>query len=141
MHSACLPCPNGERARDFGPTPASPGLPLDTLEPPPSAALLSVEEAKERLRQIVEGFFFPRLRREDTVLRNLDTSHRGSSEVRGMTDPPGSLQSFRYEGARMNRMLIAVAGLVAFLSEASATWAPPRRTRQRWPQKYQNWLG
>jgi hypothetical protein len=35
------------------------------LEPPPSAALLSAEEAKERLREIVEGFFFRRLRSED----------------------------------------------------------------------------
>jgi hypothetical protein len=35
------------------------------LEPPPSAALLSAEEAKERLREVVEGFFFRRLRSED----------------------------------------------------------------------------
>ena len=40
-----------------------------------------------------------------------------------MTDPPGSLQSFRYEGALMNRMLIAGAGIVAFLSGASGAWA------------------
>jgi hypothetical protein len=47
---------------------APPLLPLPalgTLEPPPSAALLSAEEAKERLREIVEGFFFRRLRSED----------------------------------------------------------------------------
>ena len=41
-----------------------------------------------------------------------------------MTDPPGSLQSIRYErGAPMNGMLIAVAGLVAFVSGAPNTWA------------------
>ena len=38
---------------------------LDTLESPPSAALLSAEEAKKRLREIVQGFFFRRLRSED----------------------------------------------------------------------------
>ena len=38
---------------------------MDTLEPPPSTVLLSAEEAKERLREIVEGFFFRRLRSED----------------------------------------------------------------------------
>ena len=31
---------------------------LDTLPPNPGPALLSAEEAKEQLRQIVEGFFF-----------------------------------------------------------------------------------
>jgi hypothetical protein len=40
-----------------------------------------------------------------------------------MTYPPERLQSFRYEGAPMNRMLIAVAGVVAFLSAAQGTWA------------------
>ena len=38
---------------------------MDTLEPPPSTDLLSAEEAKERLREIVEGFFFRRLRTKD----------------------------------------------------------------------------
>jgi len=38
---------------------------LDTLEPAPSTILLSAEEAKDRLRQIVEGFFFRRLRTEE----------------------------------------------------------------------------
>jgi len=31
---------------------------LDTLEPRPSITLLSAEQAKERLREIIEGFFF-----------------------------------------------------------------------------------
>ena len=31
---------------------------LDTLEPIPSAVLLSAQEAKDRLREIIEGFFF-----------------------------------------------------------------------------------
>ena len=38
---------------------------MDTLEPPPTSVLLSAEEAKDRLREIVEGFFFRRLRSED----------------------------------------------------------------------------
>jgi hypothetical protein len=38
---------------------------LDTLEPIPSTTLLSAQEAKDRLREIVEGFFFRRLRTED----------------------------------------------------------------------------
>ena len=42
-----------------------PGAALDTLEPPPTSVLLSAEEAKDRLREIVEGFFFRRLRSED----------------------------------------------------------------------------
>jgi ATP/maltotriose-dependent transcriptional regulator MalT len=45
---------------------------LDTLEPIPSTAVLSASEAKERLRDIVEGFFFRRLRTEDgTRIRRL----------------------------------------------------------------------
>jgi hypothetical protein len=32
------------------------------LEPPPTTVPLSAEEAKARLREIVEGFFFRRLR-------------------------------------------------------------------------------
>jgi hypothetical protein len=35
------------------------------LELWPSTTLLSAEEAKERLREIIEGFFFRRLRAED----------------------------------------------------------------------------
>jgi hypothetical protein len=38
---------------------------LDTLEPMPSTTLLSPQDAKERLREIVEGFFFRRLRTND----------------------------------------------------------------------------
>ena len=38
---------------------------MDTLEPIPSTTLLLAQEAKERLREIVEGFFFRRLRTED----------------------------------------------------------------------------
>jgi hypothetical protein len=37
---------------------------LDTLEPIPSTTLLSAQEAKDRLREIVEGFFFRRVRGE-----------------------------------------------------------------------------
>jgi hypothetical protein len=38
---------------------------LDALSPTPSTALLSAQEAKQRLREIVEGFFFRRLKTED----------------------------------------------------------------------------
>src|ERR1700738_218125 len=38
---------------------------LDTLEPIPSTTLLSAQEAKDRLREIIEGFFFQRLGTED----------------------------------------------------------------------------
>jgi hypothetical protein len=38
---------------------------LDTLEPIPSTTLLLAQDAKDRLREIVEGFFFRRLRIED----------------------------------------------------------------------------
>ena len=37
---------------------------LDRLPPNPSTALLSAQEAKDRLRGIVEDFFFRRLRTE-----------------------------------------------------------------------------
>ena len=46
---------------------------MDKLPPSPDA-LLSAQEAKERLREIVEGFFFRRLKGEDTLLRNLGTA-------------------------------------------------------------------
>jgi hypothetical protein len=38
---------------------------LQSTPPPPGTTLLSSHEAKERLREIVEGFFFRRLRAED----------------------------------------------------------------------------
>jgi len=38
---------------------------LDTLSPTPSTISLSAQEAKDRLREIVEGFFFRRLRTEE----------------------------------------------------------------------------
>jgi hypothetical protein len=38
---------------------------LDALQPPPGPALLSAQEAKDRLCEIVEGFFFRRLRTDD----------------------------------------------------------------------------
>ena len=38
---------------------------MDTLQQTPSTVLLSAQEAKDRLREIVEGFFFRRLRTED----------------------------------------------------------------------------
>ena len=50
---------------------AAPDLPhdlrafLDASQETPSTALLSAQEAKDRLREIVEGFFFERLRTED----------------------------------------------------------------------------
>jgi hypothetical protein len=47
---------------------------LDASSPPPSPDLLSAEEAKEKLREIVEGFFFRRLRTEGgkRICRRLD---------------------------------------------------------------------
>jgi hypothetical protein len=40
-----------------------------------------------------------------------------------MTDPPGSLQSFRYQGGSDEQDAIAVAGLLGFLSGTPDTWA------------------
>jgi hypothetical protein len=57
---------------------------LDTLEPLPDTALLSAQEAKDRLREIVEGFFFRRLRTEDskTIRRLLVKSPPGLGKTR-----------------------------------------------------------
>jgi hypothetical protein len=44
---------------------------LDTIEPIPSTTLLSAQEAKERLREIVEGFFFRRLREDGKAIQHL----------------------------------------------------------------------
>ena len=38
---------------------------MDTFEPIPSTTVFSAQEAKDRLREIVEGFFCRRLRTED----------------------------------------------------------------------------
>jgi len=46
------------RARNFGVMRSRRAL--DTSQPDPSNVLLSALEAKERLREIVEGFFFRR---------------------------------------------------------------------------------
>jgi len=45
--------------------PDATGPPLDALQRTPSTVLLSAQEAKDRLREIVEGFFFRRLKGED----------------------------------------------------------------------------
>ena len=52
------------RSQDFAVTTPSWGR-MDTPPPRPSSSLLSAEEAKDRLREIVEGFFFRKLRTED----------------------------------------------------------------------------
>jgi hypothetical protein len=59
------------------------------LEPPPSTVLLSAEEAKERLREIVEGFFFRRLRSEDDkrISRLLVKSPPGLERGHALGDP------------------------------------------------------
>src|SRR5215469_3648117 len=54
-----VPRPGGDAGDNLA---ASGNSPLDTLEPNPTPALLSAEEAKEKLREIVERFFFRRPR-------------------------------------------------------------------------------
>jgi hypothetical protein len=85
MHSACVPGPAPMAiGRAVSPSPLRPGPALDTLEPPPSTALLAAEEAKERLREIVEGFFSRRLRTNDgkRVERQLVRSPPGLGKTR-----------------------------------------------------------
>ena len=55
---------NGIGRANFVVTPRRPAL-VDALSPTPSTAVLTAEEAKERLREIVEGFFVRRLRTAD----------------------------------------------------------------------------
>jgi hypothetical protein len=53
-------------AIERGTSPSSHSLAsLDTSQSTPGPVLLSADEAKERLREIVEGFFFRRLRTDD----------------------------------------------------------------------------
>ena len=61
---------------------------MDTLEPPPTPVLLSAEEAKARLREIVEGFFFRRLKGEDGkhIRRLLVKSPPGLGKTREAID-------------------------------------------------------
>ena len=70
---------------------------MDTLDPPPSTALLSAEEAKERLRDIVEGFFFRRLRTEGGKrvgrLLALETPHLRQIEPAPQVTSPESGRS------------------------------------------------
>jgi hypothetical protein len=68
-----LPYPNGERARDFGPTPATPGPPWTHWSHRPALLSSRLKRRRPRLREIVECFFFRRLKGEDAVLRNLGT--------------------------------------------------------------------
>jgi hypothetical protein len=53
-----------ESPTPFPPT-HDPHAALDTLEPTSTPVLLSAEKAKARLREIIEGFFFRRLKGED----------------------------------------------------------------------------
>jgi hypothetical protein len=74
-----LPHGAGRRARNHRHCPRHPRAVLDALQPTPGTALLSAQEAKERLREIIEGFFFRRLRGEDdkTIRRLLVKSPPG----------------------------------------------------------------
>jgi hypothetical protein len=82
MHSACVPCPTPTASgRAILAPPLPPLARLGHIGATAQTALLSAEEAKARLREIVEGFFFRGLKGEDTVLRNLGTAteaHRKS---------------------------------------------------------------
>ena len=59
----CVP-PDAVGSARLARHPRDPG-PLPPMPPTSSTTLLSAEEAKERLREIVEGFFFRRLTTED----------------------------------------------------------------------------
>jgi hypothetical protein len=64
------------------------GVVLDASPPTPSIPLLSASEAKERLREIVEGFFFRRLTSEDgkRIRRLLVKSPPGLGKTREAID-------------------------------------------------------
>ncbi len=64
--------------------PRHPWAVLDALQPTSSTALLSAGEAKDRLREIAEGFFFRRLRTNDgkRVERLLVRSPSGLGKTR-----------------------------------------------------------
>jgi hypothetical protein len=64
------------------------GAVFDTLPQGPSSTLLSAQEAKDRLREIVEGFFFRRLRSEDrkVIRRLLVRSPPGLGKTREVID-------------------------------------------------------
>lgn len=64
---------HSDRAREL-PSRLPPRRVLDAFEPTPNTALLSAEEAKDRLREIVKGFFFRRLRTEDGKRVGRDTA-------------------------------------------------------------------
>jgi hypothetical protein len=53
--------PHGDRARPFPPTRDQAAL--DTLEPPSTPVLLPAEQAKDRLREIIEGLLLPAAQR------------------------------------------------------------------------------
>ena len=66
---------------------------MDTIEPIPSTTLLSAQEAKDRLREIVEGFFFRRRRREGqppTPLVGVDDDHNERPVVPLTGGQPGA---------------------------------------------------
>jgi hypothetical protein len=69
------------------------GAVLDTLPPSPSTALLSAQKASERLREIVEGFFFRRLRAEDgKAIRRLQVKcppRLGKTRTQWFAELPG----------------------------------------------------
>jgi hypothetical protein len=67
---------------------AIPTAALDTLPPTPSPSLLSAREAREKLREIVEGFFFRRLKGEDGkyIRRLLVKSPPGLGKTREAVD-------------------------------------------------------
>jgi hypothetical protein len=98
---------------------------LDALQPTPSTALLSAGEAKEKLREIVEGFFFRRLRTEDgkRISRLLVKSPPGLGKTREAIE-----WAIRYRESRGDRRFlddINEAGVPAQTSIASRAISSP----------------
>ena len=102
---------------------------MDALQPTPSTALLSAQEAKDRLREIVEGFFFRRLRTEDgkRIARLLVKSPPGLGKTREAIHWAIRYQA-EQEGKDGTRLLVGDSTRLAFRrkppSSSRATSSP-----------------
>jgi hypothetical protein len=120
--------PDAVGSARFARHPRHPGPP-PPMPPTPSTTLLSAQEARERLREIVEGFFFRRLTSEDgnRIRRLLGKSPSGLGKTREAID-----WAIRYqEGKDGRRFAQARLGDTADAGARSRSSSIHRRRRAR----------
>jgi len=107
--------------------PRDPG-PLPPMPPTPSTTLLSIQQAKERMREIVEGLFFRRLNTEDGGGLCDLVQHQGGDLLYGAPQGLSARGARRGAGdarrGTFRSRRVRVRAVIAMMALAKASTAP-----------------